>query len=191
MKTLLFVTAIIFARLTLANGGVETEAGSEHGAIPLKDIGLQALNLGILLAALFYFTKDSIKQHFINRKLEFVAKSEKTKTALQQAELALAGVKAKLNSLEAGEKTAIEKAGSEASRVKSAMIKETEAQAIKLKEDSKMSLNAELDKAKREIGETILNGAIAATTRKISDQKIQATKESESEFLRQVGQVKA
>ena len=189
MKKITFVFTILISIAALASGAEEVAA--EHEGIPYKDIGLQALNLGILLVALFFLTKDSIKQHFINRRQEFITKSEKTKSALLQAELALTGVKTKLNLLESNEKSALSNASVEANLVKINLIKDAEAQAIKLKEDSKMTLNAELEKARKEIGETILGEAIAATTRKISDQKSQITKDSESEFLRQIKQVKA
>ncbi len=188
MKKMIFVTILATTTLALANSAAATH---DEGVIPLKEIGLQALNLGILLVALFYFTKDSIKQAFINRRKQFVEQSEKTKSALHNAELALSDVKSKISLLEAGEKQSLEKATQEAALVKANLIKESESQAIKLKEESKMLIAAELEKAKNEIGTLIMGGAIAATTRKLSDQKAQVTKDSEAEFLRQVAQVKA
>ena len=188
MKKLILVAVLAVSTISWASGAVTHH---EEGGIPWKEIGLQALNLGILLVGIFFFTKESIKQAFINRKKQFVEQSESTKSPLQNAELALSGVKTKISQLEAGENKALEKASQEAALVKTNLIKESEAQAIRLKEESKMQVSAELEKAKNEIGILIMGSAISATTRKLSDQKAQITKDSESEFLRQVGQVKA
>ena len=169
------------------------ETGGEHEiiVIPLREIGWQALNLGILLGVLFYFAKDSVVEAFANRKKQFIEQSEKTKSALKNAELALADVKAKLQTLESGEKAAFDKAKLESSLLKATIIKDSEAQALKLKADAQMVLGAELDKAKAEISAMIFSGAVAATTKNISDKGQQVSKDSESEFLRQMGQVNA
>ena len=70
MKKIIFMAVVLTSTAVLAN----TAAGAEHEAIviPLHEIGWQALNLGILLAALIYFVKDSIVAAFANRKKKFI-----------------------------------------------------------------------------------------------------------------------
>ncbi len=180
---------MLISILARANAEVAS-ADHEVIEIPLKEIGWQAVNLGILLFALIYFVKDSVIEAFANRKKQFIEQSEKTKSALQGAELALAGVRLKLQTLEDGEKSALLKATQEAAALRVTLIKESEAQAEKLKADAQMLLVGELEKAKTEVSNLILTKAITATTKGLTDKGVQATKDSEVGFLRQLGQVK-
>jgi F-type H+-transporting ATPase subunit b len=193
LKNFIFFSTLIISCLALAQGHEVSHGGGEHEAIeiPLREIGWQSVNLGILLIALFFIVKESIKKFFINRRQNFVAQAEKTKSFLLAAESALSDVKQKLQVLESGEKVSIEKANQEAAALKTSLIKDAEAQAQKMKDDTKLVVSAELEKAKAEISAVIVGGAVAATSQKISSKKDQITKESESEFLRQIGQVKA
>lgn len=189
MKKTIFLLSVFMSFFAFANTEVEAVGG--HEEIPLKEIGWQVANLALLLSPLFFLIKKSIKETFLSRQKQFIDQSEKTKSALQNAELALAGIKTKLQVLESGEKNTLVQAAHEAQIMAANLIKESEAQAAKIKADVQLVLGAELEKAKAEISAVILGGAIAATTKKISDKGAQITKESEAEFLRQLGQVKA
>lgn len=187
MKSLIFVLTLFLSTAALAASGGHHE---DHG-IPWMGIGTQAANLGILLIALFFFVKGSIVDAFAKRQAQFIEQSEKTKASLKAAELALSDIKSKLSLLEAGEKTSIERASKEADVLKTSLLNDANTQAQKLKDDTKLIVNAELEKAKAEISTIIMSGAVTATSKKISDKKAQITKDSETEFLRQIGQVKA
>lgn len=188
MKKLIFILATLVSVVAIASSG--GGHGEEHG-IPWKGIGTQAINLGILLVALFFLVKGSIVDAFKKRQSQFVDQAEKTKASLKAAELALSEIKSKLQTLEAGEKSSVEKAAKEAEALKTSLLNDANTQAQKLKDDTKLIVNAELEKAKAEISTIIMGGAVAATSKKISDKKAQITKDSEAEFLRQIGQVKA
>jgi F-type H+-transporting ATPase subunit b len=175
----------------LASGGEAAAGHHEEGGIPFDKIGWQAANLGILLIATVFLIRSSVKELFANRRKGFLEQSEKTKSALKGAEAALSEIKNKLSLLESGEKSSIEKAGHEAADLKNNVIKDSEHQAEKLKSDSQLVIKNEIEKVKSEISTLILGGAILATTKKITDKGAQITKDSESEFLKQLGQVKA
>lgn len=187
MKKLIILSILTLSAAALAAGG----GHGDHGGIPFKEIGWQAANLGILLIALFFLIKGAIVDAFAKRRTQFIDQSEKTKASLKAAELALSDIKSKLNTLETGEKSSVEKAAQEAEALKTSLLNDANIQAQKLKDDTKLIVNAELEKAKAEISAIIMGGAVAATSKKISDKKAQITKDSEAEFLRQIGQVKA
>jgi len=191
MKNLVFVSTLVLSSVAFASGGGHEAAAGEHTGIPLKEIGWQAANLGILLIALFFLVKGTIVEAFAKRQSQFVDQAEKTKASLKAAELALSDVKTKLSVLESGEKASIDKASKEAEALKASLLNDANSQAQKLKDDTKLIANAELEKAKAEIGTIIMANAVTATSKKINDKKAQITKESEVEFLRQIGQVKA
>lgn len=190
IKNITFFSALAFPLFVFASGGGHESAAEGHAEIPLTEIGWQAANLGILLIALFFLIKGAVVEAFRKRKAAFVEQSEKTRASLLAAEAALSDVRSKLSLLESGEKSSIERAIHDAATMKTSLLKEAELQAQKLKEDSRLVVNAEVEKAKAEIGTIIMKGAIAATSQKISDKKAQITKDSEVEFLRQIGQVK-
>lgn len=191
MKNILFFSTLALSCIALASGGGHEAAAGEHGEIPFKEIGWQAANLGVLLVVLFFAVKGTIVQAFKNRQSQFVDQAEKTKASLKAAEMALSDIKSKLQDLESGEKASIDKATKEAETLKTSLLNDANAQAQKLKDDTKLIVSAELEKAKAEISTIIMGGAVAATSKKISAKKDQITKDSESEFLRQIGQVKA
>ncbi|MFZ3230118.1 MAG: ATP synthase F0 subunit B [Pseudobdellovibrio sp.] len=181
---MLFVGACAFA----SEG--EHTSGHEEIVIPLTEIGWQAANLGILLIALFFFLRKSVIETFANRKTEFINKAEKTKQALKLAEDDLRDTKAKLSQLENGETKALENAKHEASLIKNSIIKESEAQAVKLITDAQASIQTELMKATAEIKLVIFNEAIVSSKEKISSQINQNLKAIEAGFLQQVDSAK-
>lgn len=166
---------------------------SEHGgghkdsnSIPLETIGWQAANLGILLVAIFYFAKKAVIDMFAKRKADFIEQSEKTRALLKQAENELMEIKSKLSTLESGEAKALENAKHEASLLKANLIKDSEAQATKIKNDAQAAIQNELVKAKQEINQLILTEAIASAKDHLSGSSATNKKLIESQFLSQV-----
>lgn len=185
MKNTAFALTLLLSASAIAAGGAHGD-----GHIPAKEIGWQAVNLGILLVALFIFIRKSIVDAFAARKQSYLDQSQKTMAALKDAEAALADIKSKLSNLEGGEKKALENARFEADLLKANLIKDAEASAEKMKKDAVLTINNELNKAKAEINATILNAAISTATKNLSD-KNQASSSQESAFLKQLEQVKA
>lgn len=183
-KNLLFTITLLIGVVALAAEGEHVAGGHEEAAIPLREIGWQAANLGILLIALFFFLRKSVVESFAKKKTDFLSQAEKTKAALKQAEDELRDSKAKLANLENGEAKALETAQHEANLIKANLIKEAEAQAAKIKNDAEMSIRNEVLKAKAEINAIILHEAVNLSKGKLSSsQNMQAT---ENHFLAQV-----
>ena len=183
-----FLIALLFSVAAFAATGEHHE---EHAAIPYEQIGWQALNLGILLIALFFFLRKSVVEAFQNRRTNFLSQAEKTKAALKNAETALLDARTKLNELEAGEAKSLENALHESNLVKTHIIHDSETQAAKMKNDLPQVLRNELEKAKAEINTLILNQAITSVTKKINSNSGQVSQIAEAAFLSQISQVKS
>ncbi len=182
--------------IILISSVVAAAAGADHGAhddhyIPLREIGWQAANLGVLLIAIFIFIRKSIVESFENRKAEYIERSERTKAALKGAEAALSEIKGKLAQLEGGEKKALESAQHEAAILKAHLIRDTETAAEKMKRDAELSIKNELAKAKAEINAAILDQALSTAAKSVSSNAQNHKASMESQFINQLGQVKA
>lgn len=188
MKKNLLFGALFFASLFAAASGEEHGTHEKAAAIPWDQIGWQAANLGILLVVLFYASRKSVIEMFAKRKTDFIEQSAKTEALLVQAEAELKEIKTKLAQLESGEKKSLEAAQHEANLINANLIKESEAQALKLKNDAELSIQNELAKARAEINQLILKEAIAAAKSKLSNSTPQEQKAIENQFLAQVDQ---
>jgi F0F1-type ATP synthase membrane subunit b/b' len=189
MRKALFAAVLLSSVFVIA-------AGAEHGAhddhhIPLREIGWQAANLGVLLVVIFIFIRKSIVEAFANRRAEYLERSERTKAALKGAEAALSDIKEKLSQLEGGEKKALETAQHEAAILKAHLIRDTEAAAEKLKRDAELSIKNELAKAKAEINTAILDQALVSASKNVASAAQNNKSALENQFLNQLGQVKA
>lgn len=191
MKKIVLVFAILASCSVFASEAT-TAAGEHHDThIPFETIGWQAANLGILVIALFFFTRKTIVKAFADREQNFISQAEKTKGALKEAETSLADAKGRLAELEGGEAKALTNAQHEANRLKASMISEAEAAAEKMKTDSQNAIRFELEKAKSEINKLIIQQAVGSTTKKITDKGAQISKGAEAEFLKQLSQVRS
>lgn len=187
MKKIVFAITLLLSVLSFA---------AEHGHvdesyIPLREIGWQAANLGILLVAIFFLIRKSIVEAFVNRRQNFVEQSEKTQVALKQAEASLADIKSKFSSLESSEKTSLENAKREAQIQKDTLIKEAHESVEKMKKDAQLMMANELIKAKNEINAAIMTQAIQSAKQKISQNQASSATTQESHFIQQLEQVKA
>lgn len=178
-------TALVAGQFVLAATGAH--GGAEE--IPWDKIAWQAANLGILLGAIFLLIKQTIIEGFKNRQKNYIESAEKTKSALREAEMALAGVKEKLSTLELGEQKAVEVARSEAEAIKAQIIKEAVLAAEKIKKDAQLTILNETAKAKSEIGKLILEAALVVAEKNLSTVGA-AQAGQEDAFIKQIGQAR-
>jgi F-type H+-transporting ATPase subunit b len=186
---LLAVTLVCAAALGAEHEG--HEAAEELSNIPWEQIGWQAANLGILVVAMIFFLRQSIIDAFRDRQKNYIDASEKTKSALVEAEKALSGIKDKLALLENGEASALQTAQHESNLMKVNLIKEAEHSAEKLKKEASMHIASELNKAKAEINAEILVQAIGLSEKNLSQAAATSVAKQEASFLKQLEQVKA
>lgn len=188
MKALLFTTTLLLSVAALAAGGGEAH---DESHIPWEAIRNQAINIGILLAALIFLLRKSIPQVFVNRQATFLEEAQKTEAALKLAEAELKDIKSRLADLEKSETTAIAKAEKEAMVAAEKLVTDSQAQGKKIVEDTSLIINAEVLKAKSQIREKIITQSMAITEQGLKATADAVTKKSESGFLQNLGQVKA
>ena len=187
MKILFPLIILISSAFCFANGA---EHGGEEVSIPFDKIGIQALNLGILVVALIYFVRKSIIDAFAQRQINYNEQSLKTAAALRLAEAELKEIKDKLNVLESSEAVSLQKAQAEAEILKNKIISEAQAQAEKLKQDVALIIGAEVYKAKAEIRNQIIEKSISSAKEGVRSSAKSITEKSEKGFIADLGQVK-
>lgn len=190
MKTLVSLTLIFASAVVLASSAEHAGAHGDEG-IPFGKIGIQALNLGILLVALFFFVKKSIVEAFRQRQVAFNEQSQKTAAALKLAEAELKEIKEKLALLENSEAASIQSAQVEAEKTKAKLVHEATIQAEKLKSDVALIISAEVYKAKNEIRNQIIEKSIATAKESVRGSAQAITEKSGAGFISDLGQVKA
>lgn len=188
MKKLLFITTLSVSTLVLAASGAG--AHDDHH-IPWTDIRNQAINVGILLAALIFLLKKSIPAVFAARQATFLEEAQKTEAALKLAEAELKDIKTRLADLEKTEATSVAKAEKEAIVAADKLVMDSQNQGKKIIEDASLIINAEVLKAKSQIREKIITQSMAIAEQGLKATADVVTKKSESGFLQNLGQVKA
>jgi F-type H+-transporting ATPase subunit b len=167
-------------------------AGGGHGEnhIPTETIMYQAINLGILLTIMFFALRKSVAALFKARYADYNDQAAKTEAATKLAEEALSDIKNRISQLQTSEQTAIQNAQADALALKNKMIQETQAQAEKLKADTKLIVVAELNNAKDEIRKEIINASIEIAKSNIKNSAADITKKSEQGFLSDLAKTK-
>jgi F-type H+-transporting ATPase subunit b len=141
---------------------------AEHGehelhGIPWGTIGIQAFNLGLLIAVLIYLLRTMVIEHFKGRGqlyTELVERAEAAKTAAEKSHREIAE---KLNELQATADQSLKTAQTEAAALKQKLMAEAQTLAKKLEEDSKRSVDVEIEKAKAQLRGELLFEALGAT----------------------------
>lgn len=191
MKKISFFLILFVSVFAVASGAEHAAEAHGEDGIPTSDIIRQAANLGILVVALFFFIRKSVIEAFQDRQKKYLEQSEKTKSALVEAERALAGIKDKLSTLEVGEAASMQNAQKESNELKAGLIKTAEETAEKMKKEASLHIANELNKAKEEINTMILTTAVASAAKNISDKNQTAAQKQEEAFLKQLEQVRA
>ena len=194
MKKLCFIFSLLLLMvLTSVTVFAETAAhgaGAEEHGIPWYSVAIQAINLGILLVAIFFFVRKGVVAAFAKRQSDYQEQSQKTAQLLAQAENELKDIKTKLSTLESTELSSLEKAEHEAEAMKNKMLAETEQQAKKMKDDVALIVTAEVYKAKNEIRSAIIDSSFAQAREAVKAQAAAITQKSEKGFVADLGQVK-
>lgn len=191
MRTTIKTYTIVFATIILAAGKLLASGEAAHheeGGIPWATIAGQAANLGLLILLVGYLAKDKIKQIFPNRQKQFSDAAEKTAEALKLAEQELKGVKQRLLDLESSEAKNLQEAKQEAMSMSAKMVSEAEQQSKKIIADTQMVIAAEVQKAKNEIREEIINKAFSTAEQDIGKISAALTKKSEQGFINDLSQ---
>lgn len=181
MSSRLVFALILFAPLyAMAAGG--------HGeGVPWKTIGVQSFNFLFLFSLLFYLLKDTVIEHFKDRKKSYTDLVSKAEQAKKTAETSHKEIADRLHSLRESAKENSNKAQAEADALKTKLLKEADEVAQKLKADAKRTADIEVQKAKLEIQAFALTQAIQAAESKLDKEASQDDHTRlQSEFIRKI-----
>lgn len=135
---------------------------SAHGeGIPFAVV-YQTINISILIFGLAYYSKDKIRSFFISRRAEYIEASEKSAQARMAAQKELEEIKNKISGLDLTREGDIKKAQAQAEALKLQVVDEAAKLSQRIKEDSRLTVELEVDKARKELRAKLLTDSIDA-----------------------------
>lgn len=191
-NVLIFAVLLLMSALVSVSAfGAGGSGAHDEGHVPWQAIGVQVINLGILLIIIFFAAKSKIVGMFADKRTSYVEQSLKTEKALKAAAENLREAREKLKTLESTETSSVATATNEAEAQKNKIVRDAEAQATKLKTDVELVVSAEVMKVRSEIRSQIIEKSISSAEQSIKGSSAAITQKSESGFLQDLGQVKA
>lgn len=157
MKIVLSLLIMLSAQSVFAAGGGH---GDDH--IPVTMVILQAVNVGAFVAILYFLLNGKIKIFYKERASNFEAALKKAVVAREEAVEQKKKIEARLVQLEASSETTILKAKEEAQALKEKIIGEAKEAARKIEEEALHKSQNEIERAKRELREELLNSSLEA-----------------------------
>jgi F-type H+-transporting ATPase subunit b len=154
------LSAIIFFVLMPALS-FAAQGGQHDGEIP-KAVIYQAINISILFFGVAFYSKDKIRSFFVSRRAEYLDASEKSAQARKSAELELVEIKTKIEAIESKMASDLERAHIQAGQFRLSLEEEARRLSQRIKEESRLTVALEVDKAQRELREKLLADSLEA-----------------------------
>jgi F-type H+-transporting ATPase subunit b len=158
MKSILSILILVLSEVTLAN---EAAHGAHSNEIPSVIIW-QVINLGILFAIIYKYTKQPIVEFFSSRQKDYLAQAEKSQALFKDAEKQYLDIQHRLEVLNSSSEESINKAKQEALDLKNQMIKDAEELAARIKDEAKQAAKIESQKVYQKLHDKIVSEAIMA-----------------------------
>lgn len=180
-RVLFFI--LLFLPLT-----VMAAPGAGHGeGIPWKMIGVQAFNFFFLIGVLVFVLRKTVASHFQERRRVYQELVSKAEVAKQEAEKNHREITERLNALKSTSKENADKAKADALELKQRLLTEAKEISAKLKLDAEKTTEIEIQKAKNEIRNFVLNEALKSAEEKLSKQTDSADHgRLQSEFIEKI-----
>lgn len=157
MKLSMSILILLSPLLALAAGG-EHHGGNE---VP-KAVLFQAINVGVLVFGLVYFTKDAIVDFFAGRKAQYLEAAQKSAAAREQAEKDFAEIKNKIENLDKTREESIKKAQTHAEDVKRQILEEAQNASKRIRDDAELTAKLEVQRAQKELRTQLLKDSVEA-----------------------------
>jgi len=156
---------LLGALLMIGTAALAAEHGGHEasGEIPWGTIGIQAFNVGLLVAVLFYLLRTMVIEHFKGRRQLYTELVERAEAAKKAAEKSHREIAQKLNELQSTADQSLKTAQAEAAAMKQKLAAEAQTLAKKLEEDAKRSVDVEIEKAKAQLRGELLTEALVAS----------------------------
>ena len=157
------IKLLLLTALAQAGESAHHASGDPH-AIPWGAIFVQTFNFALLIALGYFFLNKVIRAHFASRAQEYNQLVERAAAAKREAETAHHDIKTRLEKLESGAEEGLRRAQSEAAALKSKLMQEASNLSQKLETEAKRSVQIELEKAKSELRNDLLESALQASS---------------------------
>lgn len=180
MKLFITSLAVLLPSLAFAAEGLTPEVK--------KSIMYQAINVGILIAAVIYFGREGIKKFFADRRDQYLDAAKKSEAARLQAEKDFAEIKAKLANLDATKTETLVKAEKQAQEIKEGILKDALAISERIRQDAKLTADLEIQRAQRELREQLLKDSVNVAREALSKNiESQDQQKLQNNFINHVG----
>lgn len=168
MKKHLTVIIVSLSSLALASE-------SEHAAAPtlieiLKHLGPAIFNFSLFLGILIYVLKKPIAALFSERVNNYRNALKSADAALAEARTKKSTIAKNMKDLENSRAETVAKAKSDAEALSAAIIKEAKASASKFQEEAERTIRVEVEKAKAEVRNFLLQQAVASAEKNLTEQ---------------------
>lgn len=177
---------VLFFMVVSLNVLAATGHGAGSNEIPSVIIW-QVINLGILFAIIYKYTKQPIIDFFSNRQRDYLNQAEKSQAIYKDAEKEFLDIKHRLETLNSTSEESVKKAKQEALDMKMQMIKDAEDLAKKLKEDAELAVKIESQKLYQRLHDKVVRDAVVAAKNVLSrDIGIQDHQKLQAEFNKNI-----
>lgn len=155
-QTLLTLIVILgFAAQALAESGGHHDTG-----VPTQVIMWQAINLGILLIAMFILLRKKVAQSFVNKKADYLAAAKKSQALRENAENELKEYEAQLQKLRATSADSVARAQAESVGTKKQIIQDAQEVAKRIQREAVETVVTETKRAEKQLRERLVDEAM-------------------------------
>jgi F-type H+-transporting ATPase subunit b len=160
MKLILNLFVFILPTLVFASS---PEHGSGHHPIEVPtSVIYQAINLGILIFILIYFTKSEVVNFFVGRKTAYLQAAQKAAFAREHAEREFEELKNKIAQLDKTRQEQLNKAKAHADDLKMQIVEEADQVSKRIQSEAEITAKLEIQRAQNELRNQLLSDSINA-----------------------------
>lgn len=183
---ILFVPFVLTSSFANSSGGHGAESG-----IPTV-VHLQFVNFALYVGLVIYFAKKPISEYFKNRQANFFSALKRADAARAEAQAKRAETQARLAKLEATRDESLRNARTEAEALRQQIVAEAKVLSEKLQLDAARTAQVEIERARAQLREELVNQSVAMAQRILSDKmQDQDQKRLQHEFVQKIDKTAA
>ena len=181
-------TALLIALMPVIAIAQEHEAEGHHeSGLPMV-VYLQAINFILYAGLLVYFLRKPVRDYFTGRREAFNAALTKAAAAKAEAEARKKEVETKIRDLQANAASDLARAKTDAAALEARILKEADEISAHLKTEANRTATFEIERAKGEIREDLLNQSVAFSTKLLKEKMAEGDqKRLQTEFVDKIG----
>lgn len=184
MNKLIALYVLVAPALAFAQEHGEAHGGGHEAAGLPTAVYYQAINFVLYAGLLFFFLRKPVKNYFSNRQADFKQALIKAEAARKEAETKKKEIQERLARLQNSSQDSIAQARAEAEALKAKILQDAAELSQKLREDARRTAELEIERAKHELREELLNQSVALAQKMLADKMVeQDQKRLQTEFV--------